>query len=1148
MRNLRLCALTILAVLALAAGRLYSQQATTLLDPSIEATQPKNQFGVPYAKWSGWIFEGACEFRNGKIARSGQTSAEIIGAQGGKIRLYSPAVQAAPGRYRFSCYIRGLDIGAGQWGTSEDVNFADDEYHALKKTGTFGWTRLDIVKDVTAPKELIFRIGLHAPGRLWVDDAELVRVENTTPLTNGPVLGAEEKPIAPPAPLDAATAVHCPDCGYRNMPQWDRCYACGAALTARVAEPQGPSVKPLTGFEDGNLGSWTGSGGGVATVVPEHASEGKFAMRVEKGYAVSDAGQSWAGYDFFKTEVFNAGPDPANVYVEVRDKATTDYWTRVNYTTVVPPGASTLIVPTDLYVGEKSRPGRPLDKANITRFVLNVEEAKAPVYFDNLRLERDLSDSVSVPGLRAFSFGPGTSPPMRGFTAVTPSTLYSAGRGYGLKNAQIWRAFDALQPDPLYENFICIEKGGFAVDVPNGKYHVFVNLDSPSGFWGEYQVYRERIVKANGLEVVHDTLDLPRFKQKYFRFADVEDSPSENTFDKYQRPYFSEKEFDVDVKDGQLYLEFIGDNWANSVSALVIYPIETPLNPPLARGDKGGLGQKYLANLQERRRFYFDNYFKRVTPRGDRDRKGAIPPFMPTPQEQTAGFVPFVRDWMDDVPVNAMPRREEVGQKLAVSASAGELEPIVFSVRALRDLGEVRISVSDLVSPNGRIPASALQLGVVSHRLSRVTMEGTVYTIAPRYVMPRTTATLKKDVTTTFWLTLHAPKPVVAGNYSGQIKLTFADGKSTNFDLNARLFATPLDELDVPAGPWGSNIDLPWYSEDLGDYNRTMFRKSLAKMREYDLTTFSGIPTLRITGWKDGKPEIDFAVADREMADAKAAEFKNIVVNYNGGIGGFNNYFVDEGAMKAAGFTKYSDFLRAILTRVNEHAKFAGWLPVAYNLSDEPIKDDVPRATANAQAWREAAPPTLFTTGATSTESSDAGDPHLQLAKALRIANLGNHSDASIKAIHDAGSDWAFYNGGNRWTFGTYMFKAAQSGMKFRLSWHWNAAAGDPYYALDSREDDFAWCSANANGDLIPTIHFEREIREGVDDYRYMLTLSRLLREKPNHLAATGARKLLDDKLAALQLGSRARDAKPTAEEFRTYRLQLAEAIERLAR
>ena len=162
---------------------------------------------------------------------------------------------------------------------------------------------------------------------------------------------------------------------------------------------------------------------------------------------------------------------------------------------------------------------------------------------------------------------------MEGFTPITPGTLYSKGRGYGLKDAKIWRAFDALQPDPLYQDFICIESGGLAVDVPNGKYRVFVNIDSPSGFWGEYQVYRKRAILAQGKAVVTETMDFDAFKKKYFRFWNVEDLPTDNTFDKYQKAYFQEKTFDVDVTDGQLNLDFQGENWACSVSAVVIFPV-----------------------------------------------------------------------------------------------------------------------------------------------------------------------------------------------------------------------------------------------------------------------------------------------------------------------------------------------------------------------------------------------------------------------------------------------------------------------------------------------------------------------------------------------------------------------------------------------
>ena len=348
------------------------------------------------------------------------------------------------------------------------------------------------------------------------------------------------------------------------------CYACATPLEALQATAAGPSVKTLASFESDNPFS-----GGV--VVTMHATSGTKALRIDRSYASIDQRADWRGYDYLKAELFTDARKPMSLDVEIRDTGTRDYWTRVNYTTIVPPGKSTLIIPVkQLYVGEKSRPGRMLNLSGITRLVFGIgDNPPAPLFLDNVRLERDDSTArVHFEGLLAFDFGTDTSPVMEGFTAITPATQYSRSRGYGLKNARIWHAFDALQPEPLYQDFICIEAGGLAVDLPNGKYRVFVNFDSPSGFWGEYQTFRKRAILAEGRPVVRETMDFDTFKVKYFRFWNVDDLPTDNTFDKYQKAYFHEKRFDVDLTDGQLNLEFQGENWACCVSAVVIFPVE----------------------------------------------------------------------------------------------------------------------------------------------------------------------------------------------------------------------------------------------------------------------------------------------------------------------------------------------------------------------------------------------------------------------------------------------------------------------------------------------------------------------------------------------------------------------------------------------
>ncbi len=114
-------------------------------------------------------------------------------------------------------------------------------------------------------------------------------------------------------------------------------------------------------------------------------------LRLDKGFAVWLAAQDWNGYDYLEADLFTDSSKPLPLFLEMADTQTRDYWTRVNYETLVAPGQSTLIIPLQqLYVGEKARPGRNLLLNSITRLVLSVgDKPEAPLFVSNLRLERD---------------------------------------------------------------------------------------------------------------------------------------------------------------------------------------------------------------------------------------------------------------------------------------------------------------------------------------------------------------------------------------------------------------------------------------------------------------------------------------------------------------------------------------------------------------------------------------------------------------------------------------------------------------------------------------------------------------------------------------------------------------------------------------
>jgi hypothetical protein len=1104
-------------------GPIASLRAQNLVaDPSFEMVKNRDQFGRVFAKWEGWKYEGDCSFEVGDVPHTGKTSALLLCSSPGKIRIAQPQ-DLEPGRYRITAYIRGLDIGTGTWNLTTEFMF-DDKYLPLKKNGTFGWTRLTYVADLTKRTKTGPSFGLWAPGYLWIDDVSMERVGREVKLTGVPVLGREEAPIAPPGPL-AAGAVHCPRCRYRNMPGWKKCYACGSPLAESVGKPSGPAVKPITSFEQDNPFA-----GGV--VVAAHATDGARALRIDKGYAAMTAAQNWAGYDYLKADTYVEGTRPVPVTVEIHDTGTQGYWTRVNYHTVAPPGSSTLILSLrQLYVGEKGRPGRYLNLGGITRLVFAVGDA-GPLFLDNLRLERDTAaESAFFDGLYAFDFGTGSSPVMDGFTQITPATVYASGRGYGLKNARVWRAFDELQPDPLYQDFIAIESGGLAVDVPNGRYRVFVNIDNPSGFWGEYQVYRDRAILAQGKTVFSEHLDFNAFQKKYFRFWDTGDLPSDNTFDKYQRAYFSEKLFDVEVKNGQLYLEFQGENWACSVSAVIVFPVE-----------KAAEGARFLEYVREKRRFYFDNAFKRVlhSPAGD--------PLQPTAEDARRGYVVFQRDFMQDVYYNDTPYRGEAGQPLEAGGFAGQMVPVTLSVLPLKDLGKGTLSVSALAGPQGSIPAGAIDVGYVSYRLARVTSDGGVYTIIPRLIVPQDSVALPKGVARRFWLTVRVPAGAAPGVYVGQVTLTPEQGAARPVALRFTVRKGALDAVDIPVGPFGGRIGTPWFQDDpaSADFGAEMTEKSLLMLRAHGFTMFTGVPYVIYQGFKDGKPALDFSVADRQMADARKYGFR-AVDSYGAGVTGIDAYHRDLGKMKEAGFTDYSAFVKAIYSAIGRHAQEKEWLPVYWNIGDEPLGDELKASIENARAYREAFPkgPPWFT-AATSLSTHETNDPNFELARTLGVATLGQHDETSLKLLASAGGAWAYYNNGSRWTYGIYLYKAVKEfGLKFRLAWHWNLVAGDPYYALDCREDDYAWANSTPDRQLVPSVDFMR-IAAGLDDYRHLLTLARLAKAKEGTPAARQAEALIRNRMAAFHLGQLDHDPLFGVNDWEAYRRRLADSIEML--
>lgn len=1087
-RLARLVVPALLVALSGCSGLRWASETNLFVNPSFE--QLADRSGRPFEGWGGWVHQAPARISVGNVARSGAHSVEIGADRGGKARLLSEKMALAAGRYRVTVHLRGLDVAPG--GVDFSLGY-DGRFHVLKLAGSFGWTPVEQTFELDRGVDNFqLMVGLHDGGWLWIDDVALERVGDEG-VSSSPRLGAEEGGIVPPGPL-AADADHCPECGYRNNRDWPRCFACGHELD-RGPHRALPRFKVIADFEDGGSGPVKGG-----RIVTEHAPQGRYALAAEETVSISRP-QDWSGYQLFRLDVYNPSAAPRPLLVEVRDAQSKGYWTRVNFETMVPPGTSTVTLPTDMYVGEKSRPGRRLVPEAVTALFLDPKGNR--LVFDNLRLERVDADEVLFPGLSAFSFGPADAPLMEGFRRVTAAMRYQPGRGFGWQQAALWRSANVRQPDALYQSFICPRSGSFRVDLPDGRYRVIMNIDSPNGYWGEVPAYTRRRVLANGYPVVDERLDLEGFEKRYYRNADREDLPGLDPFDDYVQRMFRVREFEVAVSGGRLELGFEGEGYAIALSGLVIYPAERATE-----------GKRFWNWITGRRRAQFNDYFRQVRP----EATGQTAP--------VDGFALFSRPFMQ--PVNAYdgPLAGEALPPfgLRVQAAGGEEVPVTFSVQPSAAVGELRVEVGGLSPaggegrPGGRLPMPEIVPGWLDYRIGRRTADGSVYTVAPRYWHPLP-APQAPGVTRTFWLRVKVPAGAAAGPYQATVRVKPARGRARSFPVTIEVLPFTLDRIgDVAVGPWGSSINLPWLARDPGKAarDRTMFAKSLRVLHEAGCTSFSWTPPLKAAA-RRGLVRLDSAAADDDMALIRASGFDGMIVAYGGDGLGYRMYGdgrgADRDAAAAAGFRDPEAFLKALYASVDRHAVLLDWLPVAWNICDEPSGEEVRGAALNALAHRQAARGLRLTTftGATSLVGDDPDDPHLALARTLPVPSLNRHDRRSLQAIVAAGNRPAIYNNGNRWTFGRYLkMLVVRQQLALRLAWHFNATAGDPYYALDCREDDYCWFNSNARMDLVPSVTFLADILPGLNDYRYLTTLQRLLRERPDHPAAAAARKVFE--------------------------------------
>ena len=859
---------------------------------------------------------------------------------------------------------------------------------------------------------------------------------------------------------------------------------------ARLVKGTGSfEVKTLFSFEGDDKGKLEledypdeFKGKSAMATVEEHASAGKKALRLDSrapagNVQFSGFEKDWSKYDSLCLDIFNPADKPLAVEGWIKAKKENAGWgERYNYERILKPGFNTV----KLSVGGMTGPdgGKPIDTSDIVKF--SVATDRQTVFIDNIRLVKGVEE-IPVAGLKKFCFGPKASATMPGFTAVTQSSGYDKGNGFGwLPGGAFGRDFDMNEmlgrhrpPDDLCRKFCQPVKATFAIDVPNGTYGVWVMLGPPGNGWGPF--FKHRAIAANGKAVFDQSFDIKSFKEYEYQFQDEEDLPGEDLWEKYINKLFRPARFDAEVADGQLKLDFDGGGewWSAMVNGIAIWPKASQKD-----------AERWLANLDAQRKEQFQSLHVEKIPEAK--------PYTASDADKARGYALFAHSPDEEIRANTAPAPERTKNvALSASGSPGEGVTVCLAAQLFKDLGQ--IGAASCSVKNGDKELSA-QVRVMRYKALN---ETAVYEVLPRYLddVSAASVSLKAGITRSFWVTFQLPADAAAGEYQGQLKLSGSQIKELVVPVKLTVWPIKLAEPTIPVGMFGVGPMQSYLGFNPGGEEYwQIWKQVLDDTRAHGLTSLDpavALPLKRITG---GKAEIDFTAMDRFMEMAKAAGFNQELNGYWLDSGFRLKAPVDyDGEARRFGAANYGALVKAYFDAVRDHAKEKGWLPICFCTDDEFIAhgNEAAKLAAHHRLVQENAPGFHFVAfdSAYLEEKPESRAEREKVLADIDTWGAGLHGPREAEVMKKANRRLWLYNGGlNRFTTGLYLFFAHEKyNVQGMFQWiYYDGGTYTGFYLASFNEANFGVVWPSTRG-MRSTPTWER-MRAGCFDLRYLET------------------------------------------------------------
>ena len=455
-----------------------------------------------------------------------------------------------------------------------------------------------------------------------------------------------------------------------------------------------------------------------------------------------------------------------------------------------------------------------------------------------------------------------------------------------------------------------------------------------------------------------------------------------------------------------------------------------------------------------------------------------------TEAERRRGFVVYTDHYMRPMYRHQKPRRDQIVDRVSAELARAEYEPVQLGVYAIASASPVR-GVSVTVDTDLPVEVRRMETRINRPASPLLKQFGGVET--PHILRPGAVAdAIAPGTTATFWLTFQALPDAVPGEHSATVRVTAAEGgTAAELAVLVRVLPFELPPADIAFGMYFYRV-----MKRMNPLAEVIQRDHAAHgMRSSTLYVQEPIRFVTDDTSPEGRLEFPKAYEARVRERLERGMYDpNIpimlmdyqLINYHSGRLN-DSLSATEKQTVARHYQAY--------TRAHGFPEFLAYV------QDEPSLDQPPSYRNWVAGWKKTP---MRTVAAMSGEAAAA----LGYLHDVWVVHAGQITPEMVREAWRQGAEvWAytfsmaFHNVlANRYMAGLYTW-----GLGLRGNYHW---------IYVHRSDNFNDLGADGPD---PVVCWEGR-REGVDDYRYLMLLERLVADAgPDNEAAAAARTWLDE-------------------------------------